>query len=654
MLLADGRTVNPGEVVFSRKDLATTMLKYGSVNRSQLLQIQEHFAQVYSWEIGGEVHYLYVSLPMKDLIHVQNQTLVSLVLIFFLTAVIAIAFGVFWINTLITKPLRHLARQASINSKKAYPRFDVASGDDDISVLGNVLNHMVNTIQARSEELEQTTRQLKNAQALAKIGNWQLDHKTNEMQWSEEIYHILELERSITKPDAILVQQRIHPDDVEMVNSAFNRSMQTKLPFDVTHRIVLGDNTKYVRVYTETRFNTKDEPAITLGTMQDVSEQMLKDQQLRHNQKLDSLGQLTGGIAHDFNNMLGVILGYSELLQQQLSGNEKWVNNVGQIYQAADRARKLTAKLLAFSRDHATTAGRALINDILSEQKHMLEKTLTVRIQLELQLGTGLWPVWLDKDELEDAVVNMSINAMHAMADGGHLTISTGNTHLARETAMSLGIEPGDYVLLELKDNGVGMDQTTLQRIFEPFFSTKEESGTGLGMSQVYGFVKRSNGAIKVNSIRHHGTHIEIYFPRYQRMDEGEVVDAATTTSEDLSGEGTILVVDDEPSLVYLEEVILSTNGYRVLTAQGGLQALDILAREHVDLMLSDVLMPEMDGYYLAKVVREKYPEVKIQMISGYTGKLSDNSADRELHQQRLQKPVNSDILLRRVKHLLH
>jgi hemerythrin-like metal-binding protein len=366
---------------------------------------------------------------------------------------------------------------------------------------------------------------------------------------------------------------------------------------------------------------------------------------------MDALGKLTGGIAHDFNNMLGVILGYSDLLLRKLSDDPKLENYAAQILRAGERAKILTAKLLAFSRAETARAVPTDINQLLLDGRHMLEKTLTPRIVLILELADEIWPVWLDHAGLEDAILNMSINAMHAIAENGTLTLATCNVHLEEAEQLQMNIKSGDYVLMTITDSGSGMDQETRQRIFDPFFSTKGELGTGLGMSQVYGFVQQFGGDIHIDSEPGRGTSIAIYLPRYLQTDHLPAAADELVEEQHPTGHETILVVDDEAALCELASEILIAYGYRVFSADSGKLALEILAREPIDLLLSDVIMPGMDGYQLAEVVVRDYPQVKIQMVSGF----SDNqhqgvSTNVKLHQHRLRKPYSTELLLQQIR----
>ncbi len=313
-----------------------------------------------------------------------------------------------------------------------------------------------------------------------------------------------------------LLRECIHPDDLPIwddhVHDVDEDGITRPLDIRFIHRN--GE----VRWLLHMCVGVKDEAGKVKGIRSnnmDITERRQAEEGLRRSQKMDALGKLTGGIAHDFNNMLGIILGYADLLQEALSDQPKLKKYAHEIHHASERGAKLTKKLLAFTRQKISEADMLNLNTLLQDEKHLLEKTLTARIKLVLILAENLWPVWLDSNDLEDAILNMSINAMHAIDGNGQITLQTSNEQINVTDAKLLDLEPGDYVLLNITDTGGGMNDATKEIIFDPFYSTKGENGTGLGLSQVYGFMQRSNGEIKVYSELGHGTQFALYFPRY-------------------------------------------------------------------------------------------------------------------------------------------
>jgi PAS domain S-box-containing protein len=384
----------------------------------------------------------------------------------------------------------------------------------------------------------------------------------------------------------------------------------------------------------------------------DITEQKKQQDQLSKAQKMDALGKLTGGIAHDYNNMLGIISGYCELLKLELSGQPTLLAYVNNIYDSSIRGSKLTKKLLNFTREKEADFETVDINALINMRLDLLQATLTSRIQLSCDFCENLWLTRVNKNDLEDVIINIIINAMHAIEGSGNVTISTKNVSLNTADANALKIQQGGYVLLMFADNGCGISAEILEKIFDPFFTTKGENGTGLGLSLVYGFMQRNDGAIKVQSKLNEGSVFSLYFPRCMgAIDEKESAKSPVKIKQIVNK--TILVVDDEPSLLSVTSEILTHHKYKVLTADNGEKALEILSCNDIDLLLSDVIMPKMDGFELAALVKEQYPNVKIQLVSGYTDNVNRLNNDESLSDNVMLKPINSKDLLYRLDLLL-
>ncbi len=505
------------------------------------------------------------------------------------------------------------------------------------------------------EALQVNTQRLADAQRMAHIGSWELDLVKNRLEWSDEIYRIFDIDPEKFEASYEAFLNAIHPDDREKVNVAYAESVKNKTPYVIDHRLRMPDGTiKYVHERCKTFYDDAGNPVRSSGIIQDITEQTSLEASLRRTQKMDALGKLTGGIAHDYNNMLGVVMGYAGLLEDALSEQPELAKYAHEIHHAGERGAKLTKKLLAFTRQKTSEADCLNLNALLQNEQHMLEKTLTARIKLVFKLEENLWPVWLDDSDMEDAILNMSINAMHAIEGSGQLIIQTRNQKVNQIEAQSLAILPGDYVLFSITDTGCGMNEATKEKIFEPFFSTKGKKGTGLGLSQVYGFVKRSKGAIKVYSEPDHGTLFTLYFPRYYKASRKEQL-LEESKAADIIGSETILVVDDEPALLSLSCEILRQHGFNVIAAENAKKALGILEQnKSIELLISDIIMPEMDGYQLSAIVKEKYPTIKIQLASGFADNSNMDMVDESLQKNLLLKPFNSRALLQRVRDLLN
>ena len=312
----------------------------------------------------------------------------------------------------------------------------------------------------------------------------------------------------------------IAPEDRERVLSEWHHTIENHIPFRSEYRFKRSDGkTNWLLAQADPETNDSGQVVGYVGVITNITESKNQSEQLRRSQKMEALGKLTGGVAHDYNNILAVILGYSELLESSLQEQSKLASYAHNITHASKRGAALTKKLLDFSKYKSSKTEKLDINKLLLEERNMLERTLTSRIQLSYKLTDNLWPAWLDSGDLEDTILNLSINAMHAIEMGGQITFATANEHINESDARALQLEKGNYVSLSVTDTGCGMDEETKDRIFEPFFTTKGENGTGLGLSQVYGFVKRSGGTIVVDSSPGHGTHITLYFPSFCESD---------------------------------------------------------------------------------------------------------------------------------------
>lgn len=355
-----------------------------------------------------------------------------------------------------------------------------------------------------------------------------------------------------------------------------------------------------------------------IGCCQDLTVQKQQEEQIRRNQKMESLGKLTGGVAHDFNNILGIVRGYAELLTQGLEGNEKLEKYAREIHRASNRGAKLTKRMLAFSKEHSQQVTLANVNDVITADYDLINKVMTPSIVVDMQLADELWDIEIDTNDFSDAILNLVLNASHAMHGKGRLRLVTANHVVNNNEAALLDIPSGEYVQLTVEDSGEGISQENLSKIFDPFFTTKKEKGTGLGLSQVFGFVKRSRGSIQVYSQVGSGTKMTLLFPRAKSAPQVEQHTPGSSAKVS-KGNETILVVDDEAPLRELLQEVLSAQGYQVVVAKDAKEALQVLDQTTVDLMFSDVVMPGMDGYELAAQVAANYPEVKIQLASGYS-----------------------------------
>ncbi|USF88035.1 hybrid sensor histidine kinase/response regulator [Candidatus Endoriftia persephonae] len=388
----------------------------------------------------------------------------------------------------------------------------------------------------------------------------------------------------------------------------------------------------------------------------DLTEQKITEQALRRAQKMDAIGQLTGGIAHDFNNLLGIIIGNLDFLKRLLPEDDKSLKRVESASKAALRAADLTRQLLGFSRKQAQEARPTNINQVIRDMDSLIARSVTPEVEVELQLADHPWLTRIDPGDLEDALLNLILNARDAMPQGGKLTIETANKRLDKTYAgLNPAITPGDYLQLAVSDTGSGIPKEILEQIFEPFFTTKpSDKGTGLGLSMVYGFARRSNGYVKAYSEPGIGTTIRIYLPR--SIEKSEMIPQTSISETRLTpGHGTILVVDDEDNLLDLARDYLEETGYKVHTATRATEALALLESEDdINLLFSDVVMPGgMNGYELAEQAYKLYPNLKILLTSGFTKKVAARHSQAHFAANLLSKPYSRDDLIKRIQDVL-
>ncbi len=392
---------------------------------------------------------------------------------------------------------------------------------------------------------------------------------------------------------------------------------------------------------------------------QEVAERIRAEEELRQAQKMEAVGQLTGGIAHDFNNLLTIIVGNIEILQRHLPPDAGRLRRAADnAQQGARRASALTHRLLAFSRRQPLEPKPIDANKLVAGMSDLLRRTLGETIRLETVLAGGLWRTQADPNQLENAILNLAVNARDAMPSGGKLTIETANAFLddAYVEALAEPVPPGQYVLIAVSDAGTGMDKFTIERVFEPFFTTKGPGrGTGLGLSQVYGFVRQSNGHVRIYSEIGEGTTIKIYLPRLTGPDaeKSEITEQPARTQRG-AGE-TILVVEDDNDLRAYAADALRELGYRVLEAPGGRPALELMAHHpEIQLLFTDVVLGgELSGRCLAEQAAERRKGLKVLFTTGYTSTAVVHQGRLDAGVQLLAKPFTYADLASKVRRLL-
>jgi PAS domain S-box-containing protein len=496
----------------------------------------------------------------------------------------------------------------------------------------------------RLRESEEQFRQL--AENIQEVF-WMTDPTKNQMLYVSPAYeHIWGRTPDSLRADPRTWLDAIHPEDRERIlEAALNR--QTSGQYDEEYRIVRPDGSE--RRIHDRAFPVRDAHGRVyrvVGVAEDVTarreaeaERRQLEQQLLQSQKLEAIGRLAGGIAHDFNNMLGVILGNAELA---LKNPRRPVRKrLLEIQGAATRSADLTRQLLAFSRRQPITPRKLVLNEQIVGIERLLRRVIGEDIELRLSLASDLWSVSMDPSQIDQVLANLAVNSRDAMPDGGTLTVETANATLDEAYCrVHADAVPGEHVMLAVSDTGVGMDAATLQRAFEPFFTTKPEGeGSGLGLATVYGVARQNGGSVNIYSELGRGTTVKFYLPRHVADDEFQA--PAPPLRRSRRGGGVVLLVEDEQSLREVGKELLEELGHTVIEASGGDEALDLCrARQGaIDILLTDVVMPTMNGRDLAEKVRELKPEIRVIYMSGYTAKAIENRGILEAGIPFLQKP---------------
>jgi len=398
-------------------------------------------------------------------------------------------------------------------------------------------------------------------------------------------------------------------------------------------------------------------------TAEDVTERLKLERLLQQTQRLESLGQLAGGVAHDFNNLLAVILNFNLFVKQQMlaatkePGGARWeavLKDVDKIDRAAQSATRLTRQLLTFARKDIVKAQATDVNAVVNETEQLLRRTLGEHINFKVSAGPGLWPAFVDPGQLGQVVTNLAVNARDAMPSGGTLTVDTDNVEVDEAYAAGMpALKPGRYVQLRVTDTGTGMTADTLRHAFEPFFTTKAAGhGTGLGLSTVHGIVTKSGGNVQISSEPDFGTRVTVLLPATEVTAAPEVMSEAPV----YSGSGVVLVVEDEAELREIVQRILTAHGHEVLVAAHGPEAIARadLYPGHIDLLLTDVVMPRMLGTELARRLVASRPGLRVLFMSGYAEALLDPSRSLLAGVALLEKPFTEPTLLAKVGEALH
>lgn len=445
----------------------------------------------------------------------------------------------------------------------------------------------------------------------------------------------------------------VHPDDLGPTDNQIAHLAQGADAIHFENRYIRKDGA-VATIQWSSVWSSEDDLYFCIA--RDVSEREESEARLRRTQRLEAVGKLTGGVAHDFNNLLTVILGGAEEIEEGLPEASPLRELAGTIRGAAERGADLTGRLLAFARQQPLEPRTVQIDGLLAAVDPILRRTLEENIDLQLVRCGGLWPALIDPGQLENAILNLCLNARDAMSDGGRITIETANVHLDRTYADAEGddLQPGQYVMIAVADDGCGMTPETSARVLEPFFTTKPAGqGSGLGLSMVYGFVKQSKGHLRIYSEPRHGTTVKLYLPRAHAGVGAEAADVLP--SPEIGGTETVFVVEDDDSVRNHVETTLTRLGYRVMVASDGPSALAHLPEmPDFDLLFTDVVMPGgMNGRELAEAVRSQRPHVRVLFTSGYTENAIVHHGRLDSGVHLLSKPYRRKALAAKIRQVL-
>jgi len=458
----------------------------------------------------------------------------------------------------------------------------------------------------------------------------------------------------------------VNARDRSLLISAINQAAEGQGDIAPVEAMLDGVKERWGQFFVTAVEEDERETEAAIVYLLETTERRTLENQINQSQKMDMVGQLAGGIAHDFNNVLSAIMMANDFLLNAHKPTDPSFQDIMQIKQNATRAATLVRQLLAFSRRQTLRPQVLDLGDALSDLTMLLRRLIGEKVKLDLVHGRDLWPVKVDVSQFEQVIVNLAVNARDAMPDGGKLTVKTSNVTSDESAQMSYkGMPAADYVRIDVADTGTGIPAEIVDKIFEPFFSTKEVGkGTGLGLSTVYGIVKQTGGFVYVESEAGQGTSFRIFLPRHRpeleaapepQVTNGAAREAAAEALKpqaDLTGQGTILLVEDEDGLRSLNARGLRSRGYSVIEAANGIEAMEALDEKNgaVDLVVSDVVMPEMDGPTLLKEMRQRNPNLKIIFVSGYAEEAFDKSLPENEQFAFLAKPFALSALVAKVK----
>ena len=508
---------------------------------------------------------------------------------------------------------------------------------------------LADQVDFQTAKLRRSEARLLEALRVARLGSWDIDAE-GYLTWSDETYELFGAQKGEMDGTSSLFYERVHPDDRERVRHETQIAWDHGDRYECIHRIVRPGGE--IRTVRESAAVIRDAAGITQrlsGTVQDITEQVDAERKLRQAQKMEAIGQLTGGMAHDFNNLLAVITGAAEFLGIEKSYDAELVDT---ILRTTQRGQDLTARMIAHARQRSAKTERVDMKKLAEGLTGMLRRTLSANILLNVNIHDDLWDVCADGSQIENALLNLAINARDAMPDGGQMDISFFNESLPEWTYAKGPLDlKGDFVVAQVKDNGTGMPLDVLERATEPFFTTKEpDRGSGLGLSMASGFARQSGGEVRISSDPGSGSCVELRLPR-DVSDEEET--QSMTTTDAIMGQGEkILIIEDDPAVANLTRRILEGLNYTAIVAGDAREARTALESHGTfDLILSDVVLPNgTNGPAFIRDIRPELPDLKVIFMSGYPALSAETDRDIELGGRLIGKPFRREELARAIR----
>ena len=628
---------------------------------------------------------LFVEVNIKNkLVSAQNKALEQSAVFagsMFLTSLLVALL----LHFLISRRLNILDLATKSIAKGNYDMTVPLSGNDEITNLASSYNQMIHQIkeafalrekskhelvllnETLEERIQKRTDLLKQAQHIAKMGNWVWYAEEDSMYWSDEAYKICGLELGVfvlTYDDFLSV---VHPEDVSDIKNGIEESFEKDEKYIAEHRIILPDGgVRWVREEAIPEIGSDGKRIKMTGIMRDITNEKLEseekkklERELQQMQKMESLGQLTGGIAHDFNNMLAIILGYNELAQTLADTNndEKLANYLKQIELSSKRASELVGQMLAFSRVEGDVDKQENISlmKMLSEIKSMLKPLLSSSIILNIAKMEKEYTIHADTAMFTQMLLNLCLNAKDAMLHGqGHIDIDVSNITL-RESCCSSCFKTisGDFIQVSVKDNGAGLSKETLHRIFEPFFTTKGVGkGTGMGLAMVHGIMHKHQGHLIVDSKEGIGSTFKLLFPVFEGEFQTELNKDGNDVEDKTENKGNILIVDDELAIASFLKEYLENKGYKTTVINDSKKALEYFLKNNkkTDIVISDYTMPGLTGFQLAEYMLTHDPDIPIILCSGFGQGINKEKALNINIKACIEKPINTAVLLKEIK----